>query len=419
MKTHNPEGAPRASRLHIGLFGRRNAGKSSLLNALAGQATAIVSPVPGSTTDPVEKVMEMAPLGPVTLVDTAGLDDEGPLGRQRAERSLRALRDADLALLVADGPLWGETETRLLRLLRQEGLPLVVVRNKRDRREEVWTERPEGLEADVPVVDVSAVTGEGLPALREWLERLAPGAREAAPPLLRDLLPENGLALLVVPLDSGAPKGRLILPQAQCLRDCLDGRKLSLVTTEKDLPAALASLSRPPDLVVCDSQVVHLAAGALPPSLPLTTFSLLMARARGDIVLLARGAAALSGLRPGDRVLLREACSHHPQQDDIGRVKLPRLLAKIAGGPVDAGMLAGRDEPDENAPLPRLVIHCGACALTRRQMLRRQRDAQDRGLPMTNYGMAISFAQGLLERVLSPFPEALRAFKDAARNAAS
>lgn len=413
MNTQGLEASPKSSRLHIGLFGRRNAGKSSLLNALAGQPAAIVSPIPGSTTDPVEKTMEMLPLGPVVLIDTAGLDDKGPLGQQRADRSLHALRDVDLALLITDGPQWGDAENRLLRLLTDEGIPFAIVRNKSDLGAAAWPERPEGVGAAVPVASVSTVTGEGLSALRDLLARLAPGAQETPPPLLHDLLPENGLVLFIVPLDSGAPKGRLILPQVQSIRDCLDGRKLSLVATEKDMGQALASLARHPALVVCDSQVVHLAARELPSSIPLTTFSLLMARARGNMTQLAQGAAALSHLRPGDFVLLREGCSHHPQKDDIGRVKLPRLLEKIAGGPVKTRMLAGKNAEADEDPAPVLAIHCGACTLTRRQMLRRQRDAQRRGIPMTNYGMAISFAQGVLGRVLSPFPDALRAFNEA------
>lgn len=414
MNMQGLEASPKASRLHIGLFGRRNAGKSSLLNALAGQPAAIVSPVPGSTTDPVEKTMEMAPLGPVVLIDTAGVDDEGQLGRQRAERSLRALRDVDVALLITEGNSWSDFERRLLRLLADEGIPFAVVRTKCDLHDAAsLAERPGDLPGNIPVADVSTVTGEGLAALRELLVRLAPGAQDTPPPLLHDLLPENGLVLFIVPVDSGAPKGRLILPQAQCLRDCLDGRKLALTATEKEIAPALAALSRRPDLAVCDSQVVHVAARELPPSQPLTTFSLLMARARGNLTQLAQGAAALSHLRPGDVVELREACSHHPQKDDIGRVKLPRLLAKIAGGPVTTRMLAGKNAESDDAPRPKLVIHCGACTLTRRQMLRRQHDARARGIPMTNYGMAISYAQGVLERVLSPFPDALQAFGEA------
>ena len=226
----------------------------------------------------------------------------------------------------------------------------------------------------------------------------------------RLLLEHLEALLLVVPLDSGAPQGRLILPQVQTIRDSLDGRCLCLVVTEEQLPQAFAALREPPDLVVCDSQVVHVAARLTPPSVPLTTFSILMARAKGDLVDLARGAAALTRLRPGQTVLVQEACSHHAQKDDIGRVKIPRLLARLAGGPVETPMLAGK-EFTEYAGDAAAVVHCGACAITRGQMLARLDEARAHGLPMTNYGMCISLAQGVLERVLSPFPEALAAWR--------
>lgn len=323
--------SPKALRLHIGLFGRRNAGKSSLLNALVGQDVAIVSPTPGSTADPVEKTLEMAPLGPVVFLDTAGLDDrDASLGAQRVERSLRAMRRVDVALLVLDAPCWEAVDADTAARLAAAGIPFAVVVNS--------------------------------------------------------------------------------LPQVQTIRDSLDGRCLCLVVTEEQLPQAFAALREPPDLVVCDSQVVHVAARLTPPSVPLTTFSILMARAKGDLVDLARGAAALTRLRPGQTVLVQEACSHHAQKDDIGRVKIPRLLARLAGGPVETPMLAGK-EFTEYAGDAAAVVHCGACAITRGQMLARLDEARAHGLPMTNYGMCISLAQGVLERVLSPFPEALAAWR--------
>ncbi len=404
------EDTPKGLRTHIALFGRRNAGKSSLLNALAGQTVAIVSEKPGTTTDPVEKTMELQPLGPVVLVDTAGIDDEEGLGPRRVERSLQILRRADAALLLTEGGTWGEAEDSLARKLVQAGVPFAVAASKADLPGFVLR-RPAGLPEDVPVIAVSARTGEGLDAVRGALAALLPEAGLPEPPLLSDLLPETGLALLVVPIDSGAPKGRLILPQVQAIRDLLDGRRLCLVTTEADLPAALQALKEPPSLVVCDSQVVRTADRLTPPEIPLTTFSILMARFKADLVPLARGAAALRHLRPGDRVCIQEACSHHPQKDDIGRVKLPRLLAKLAGGPLDTVMSAGKEMSDFPEGC-RAVVHCGACVITRAQMLARLREARRRGIPMTNYGMAISLAQGVLLRTLSPFPEALRAFSE-------
>ena len=401
---------PKSLRLHIALFGRRNVGKSSLLNALTGQKLAIVSDKPGTTTDPVEKALELAPLGPVVVLDTAGLDDSGDLGTERVRRSLNILRRCDLALLVTAGTEWGEHEARLAATLLVQGIPFAVVRNKCDLRQpDEGEERPAGLAAGTPVVDVSAATGFGLDALRAVLQGLVPTGTETEAPLVSDLLPEQGLLLLVVPLDSGAPKGRLILPQVQTIRDSLDARKACLVVTADDLPAALALLRRPPDLAVCDSQVVHLAAASIPLSVPLTTFSILMARLKADLPALARGAAALKRLAPGDAVHIQEACSHHPQKDDIGRVKLPRLLRGLAGGELSLSWSAGKVFQDYDAGW-RVVVHCGGCMLTRSQMLARLRAAEAAGCPMTNYGMAISLAQGVLDRVLSPFPEALRAF---------
>ena len=409
---------PKALRPHIALFGRGNVGKSSLLNALTGQRLAIVSDRPGTTTDPVEKALELAPLGPVVLLDTAGLDDSGELGAERVRRSLDILRRCDLALLVTAGADWGEHEMRLAADLAAHGIPFAVARNKWDLMDadaDKAAARPAELAADVPVIEVSAATGFGLDALRAALQGLVPAEAEA-PPLVGDLLPDQGLVLLIVPLDSGAPKGRLIAPQVQTIRDGLDSRKLCLAATAEDLPAALAALERPPDLAVCDSQVVRQAVAGLPADVPLTTFSILMARLKADLPALARGAAALTRLRPGDAVHIQEACSHHPQKDDIGRVKLPRLLRKLAGGELDLSWSAGKAFQEYDAKW-RAVAHCGGCMLTRTQMLARLRAAEAAGCPMTNYGMAISLAQGVLERALSPFPEALAAFREATEQA--
>ena len=399
-------------RLHIGLFGRRNVGKSSLLNALSGQNAALVSPTPGTTTDPVEKVMEMPPLGPVVFVDTAGLDDAGELGRLRVERSLQALARVDVALLITDGP-WGTAEEDAVRLLRARHIPFMVVCNKADTDADL----PEGMAAtlqDSPCIRASALSGQGLDAIRKALADLAGRAADSAQaaPLLADLLPSQGLALLVTPIDTGAPRGRLIMPQVQAIRDCLDNGRLCMVVTEARLSAALASLGKAPDLLVCDSQVVQAVAHAIPQSLPMTTFSILMARLKGDLSALVRGAAALTRLAPGDAVLIQEACSHHPQKDDIGRVKLPRLLEKLAGGPLRFSWHGGRDFSAYDADC-KAIVHCGGCVMTRRQMLVRQGAAAESCIPMTNYGLAISLAQGVLRRALQPFPYALRAFEEA------
>lgn len=410
---HEAAGAPKGLRAHIVLAGRRNAGKSALFNALAGQPASIVSHTAGTTTDAVEKTLEIAPLGPVVLMDTAGVDDEGALGRQRVEGTLAALRRADAALLVTDRDQWGEPEQWLAEQLEELELPYAVVRNKADLGgfpDAVDVQRREPpAAAAAPCLDVSARSGLGLDEVVGVLSRLLPQAALHQPPLLADLVPPGGLVVLVVPLDTGAPKGRLILPQVQAIRDCLDARALCLVTGVEDYAGALARLGQPPELVVCDSQVVRETVAATPADIPLTTFSILMARLKGDLCAFAAGAAALAGLAPGDCVAIREGCSHHPQADDIGRVKLPRLLAGLAGGPLRVSVEAGkRDTPYPAAC--KAIIHCGACVLTRRQMLRRLEDARAAGLPMTNYGLAISLAQGVLERVLAPFPDALAAY---------
>lgn len=412
--------ARRPQRLHIGLFGRRNAGKSSLCNALCGQDAALVSPIPGTTTDPVEKVMELAPLGPVVLLDTPGLDDAGELGAQRVARSLRSIEEVDVALIVLENQRWGTPERELAAMLKEADVPFGIVCNCRDATAEQAARRlgPEAfaLPASVPSavcrLDGAATPTDALDEVRELLVRLRPQEEEA--PLLRDLLPPRGRLILVCPQDGSAPKGRLIMPQVQAIRDALDADALCLVVTDKALGAALDSLRQEPQLIVCDSQVIAPVAATVPPDIPLTTFSVLMARLKGDLPLLASGAAALHSLRPGNTVLIQEACSHHPQADDIGRVKIPRLLARLAGGELDCRHLAGRHWQEYDAALQaRAVVHCGGCTLSRRQMTRRLVTARRARLPMTNYGMAISLAQGVLERVLSPFPDALTAYRNA------
>ena len=398
-------GAPRGLRPHIALVGRRNAGKSALLNALAGQAVSIVSETPGTTTDPVAKTMERAPLGPVVLLDTAGIDDEGDLGRLRVERTLTALRGVDAVLLVTDRGLWEAPEREVAAVLDARSIPYVVLCNKAD----LGDEEPPAMEGRRRL-SVSARAGTGMAAVVAELARILPDAALRQPPLLEGLLPAGGRVALVVPLDSGAPKGRLIQPQVQTIRDCLDARGICLVTTPEEYPGALQRLNAAPDLVVCDSQVVRETVAATPPRVPLTTFSILMARLKGDLTTLAAGAAALERLAPGETVVIQEGCSHHPQADDIGRVKLPRLLRALAGGDVHVVMAAGTEFFAYPAGT-KAVIHCGGCVITRRQMLERMAAARAADLPMTNYGLALSLGQGVLERALAPFPEALAAYR--------
>ncbi len=418
---------PKGLRLHIGLFGRRNSGKSTLMNALVGQDVAIVSDRPGTTTDPVEKAFELAPLGPVVFIDTAGIDepeDAGALGEARVRRTQAVLERVDVALVVAGSatgdpqadPL-GDFELGLIATLRETKTPFVVVFNKADvaspSSQVLARLAAEGVAA-TDIVAVSALKKTGIDRVKEALLRVAPESRIDDARLLGDLVAPGDLVVLVVPIDLGAPKGRLILPQVQTLRDLLDSDAISIMVKERELASALSRLAVAPRLVVCDSQVVQKVAADTPREIALTTFSILMARAKGDFVGLAAGAGAISRLRPGDRVLIAEACSHHALADDIGRVKIPRWLRQFAGGDLAIDVRSGADFPEDLSPYA-LVVQCGGCTVTRRQILARQFRAARQGVPMTNYGMAISRVQGVIERTLECFPAALGAYQEAAR----
>ncbi|MBP7866013.1 MAG: [FeFe] hydrogenase H-cluster maturation GTPase HydF [Acidobacteria bacterium] len=402
--------APRGERLHIGILGRRNAGKSSVLNALVRQSVSIVSERAGTTTDPVEKPMELLPLGPVLFIDTAGLDDTGALGRLRVERSRRVLDRTDLAVLVADGDRWDAFETGLLDRLGELGIPVVVAFNKADRIEPSPAATADVAARKAPGVRVSALTGAGMDDLAEALIRLAPDDFVNAPPLLGDLVRAGDLVVLVTPIDKEAPRGRLILPQVQVLRDLLDHGALAVVAREKELAGALGRLTASPALVVTDSQAFREVAEAVPAEVPLTSFSILFARYRGDLAEYTRGAVAIGRLKPGDRVLVAEACTHHPIGDDIGRVKIPKWLGQAVGGDLDFTHVQGHDFPADLAPY-RLAVQCGACMQNRREVLSRIARCRAAGLPVTNYGMAIAWSLGIFERALGPFPVALRVFR--------
>ena len=408
------QSTPKGLRLQIGLFGRRNSGKSTLMNALIGQAVSIVSAQPGTTTDPVEKAYELAPLGAVVFIDTAGLDDEGELGALRVQRTRAVLERVDLALVVVDDGRIGLLENELISTLRDQNTPFVVVFNKADL-ESGQPAKAQLMELAADNIDsavVSAARQEGVDTLKEIMARRAPEGGLSEARLIGDLIGPGDLVVLVVPIDLGAPKGRLILPQVQTLRDILDSDACGLMVKERELATTLARLPEPPKLVVCDSQVVLKVAADTPRSVPLTTFSILMARFKGDMNGLAAGAGALSRLRTGDRVLISEACSHHALADDIGRVKIPRWLRQFAGGNLDIDVKSGRDFPDDLTPYS-IVVQCGGCTVTRRQMLARQYRAARQGVPMTNYGMAISVVQGVLDRSLQSFPAALDAYRRA------
>ncbi len=406
------EETPRSLRLQIAIAGRTNAGKSTFLNRIAGQDVAITSPTPGTTTDVVEKAMELRPLGPVLFLDTAGLDDSGDLGGRRIERSARAFNRADVMLLLTTAGLWGDPEEHALAAAKDRKINVIPVVNKIDL--EAPTQEFICLLTEkcgfAPLLTGETGREALLPELKAALLAALPDDALTPPPLLSDLVQPGETVVMIVPIDIQAPKGRLILPQVQALRDALDAGTLAVVVRESEYPAALAQLRRPPALVVCDSQVVDLMVRETPADIPCTTFSILFARLKGDMPLLAAGAAAINRLAPGDPILIAEACTHHSSEDDIGRVKIPRWLAKKVGGELAAEVSAGRDYPADLSA-KKLVIHCGSCMLNRRETLRRLELAARAGVPVTNYGMAISECHGVLERVLSPFPEALTAYR--------
>jgi [FeFe] hydrogenase H-cluster maturation GTPase HydF len=402
--------APKGLRLHIGFFGRRNVGKSSLLNAITRQQVSIVSEVAGTTTDPVEKPMELLPLGPVLFIDTAGIDEEGSLGALRVEKTRKALERTEIAVLVAEPGVWGEFEEGLLSDFAAQKTPTVVVFNKTDVAE-ADAELVERLrEAKLHVVQASAVTGKGLTELREALLDLAPPDFIDSPAIAGDLVGPSELAILVVPIDKEAPKGRLILPQVQTIRDLLDSDAMCMVVKERELRTALNRLKTPPKLVVTDSQAFLKVAADTPPEVPLTSFSILMARFKGDLAAQVEGTLAVEKLHAGDRVLIAEACTHHPIGEDIGRVKIPRWLTQYTGVKLDFVPMQGRDFPDDLASY-KLVIHCGACMWNRRQMLSRILQCQQAGVPITNYGLTIAYSLGIFARALGPFPAAMARYQ--------
>ena len=398
---------PAADRVHIGFFGCRNVGKSSVVNAVTGQELAVVSDVKGTTTDPVMKAMELLPMGPVVIIDTPGIDDEGELGAMRVRRTRQVLNRADAAVLVTDAtrPL-NPVEHELIGLFRKKDIPFVVVRNKADLVADGAAAAADPALAtasgSAPVCTGSALRRTGIEQLKETIARLVKTDEDKLR-IVGDLLHPEDLVVLVVPIDKAAPKGRLILPQQQTIRDVLEADATCVVTKEYELRATLEQLRKPPAMVITDSQVFAKAAADTPPDVPLTSFSILMARHKGFLDTAVRGAAAIDRLQPGDRVLIAEGCTHHRQCDDIGTVKIPRWLRNYLGFPVQIDTASGRDFPD-NLSAYSLVIHCGGCMLTEREVRYRMKCAQDQGVPFTNYGITIAFIQGILRRSLGPFP---------------
>lgn len=391
---------PRANRPHIALFGRRNAGKSSLINALTGQEIALVSPVAGTTADPVYKSFELRGVGPVVFVDTAGLDDVGPLGQLRAEKTRQAMEKADLALLVLTGV--PEEELPWLAELREKKVPVVAVLNQCDRLGEVTSLQDVASQAlgGMPVLPVSAATGEGIPQLRQALAQALPDDFWDLT-ITGDLAQAGDLVLLVMPQDLQAPKGRLILPQVQTIRELLDKGCAVMSCTADVLQTTLDALARPPKLIITDSQVFPLVWQAKPPESLLTSFSILFAGYKGDIDVFWAGAKAIDQLTEDSVVLVAEACAHAPTGEDIGRVKIPKLLRQRVGEGLSFQFVRGNDFPKDLSPYD-LVIHCGGCMFNRRHVLGRIAQAQDQGVPMCNYGVVLAHLAGILDKVCHP-----------------
>lgn len=399
--------APKALRLHIAVLGRTNVGKSSFLNMITGQDVSITSSIAGTTTDVVEKTMELLPLGPVVFLDTAGLDDKSFLADKRLFKTRKVFERADIICLVTEAGEWGEFEESVIRTACQEKIPVISVCNKIDLEHpdaefvSFLEQKSSGcvLAVSKPGTDRS----EQINALKEQLIRLAPDDFLRSPPLVGDLIPPGGIAVLVVPIDLQAPKGRLILPQVQTIRDALDNDAMILTVKEREYREAYSLLKGPPALAICDSQVVMKMVADTPKQVKCTTFSILFSRYKGDLTESVRGVFSLEQLKKTDKVLISESCSHHEAEDDIGRVKIPRWLRQYLGFDIGIDVFSGKDYPD-NLSEYGLVIHCGGCMINRRQMLYRINLARKAGVPITNYGVLISYVQGVLKRVLSPFP---------------
>ena len=385
---------PSANRVHIGFFGCRNAGKSSVVNAVTGQELCIVSDTKGTTTDPVQKAMELLPLGPVVIIDTPGYDDEGDLGALRVRRTKQVLNKTDVAVLVVDASVGiRDFDAELLGQFIARKIPYTLVWNKCDTA--VPPANAEGLR-------VSAKTGQGIHELKETIARLA--LKEGPEPVLvGDLIEPGDFVILVTPIDESAPKGRLILPQQQVIRDILDHHALSVVVQDTELKTTIERLGVKPKLVITDSQVFRSAAADTPEDIPLTSFSILMARYKGLLEMAVRGAGAIKDLRDGDTVLISEGCTHHRQCEDIGTVKLPRMLRATTGKDIRFETTSGNEFPEDLSKY-KLVIHCGGCMLPGREVLYRMKCAADQGVPMTNYGIAIACMQGILKRSIAMFP---------------
>ena len=386
---------PRGDRIHIALFGKRNAGKSSVINAMTNQELAIVSDVKGTTTDPVYKAMELLPLGPVVMIDTPGLDDEGELGEKRVKKAKEVLAKADIALVIMDATAgMTEFEEDMIRLIEDRKIPYLKVYNKMDlSNAKEWKEDK--------ACFVSAKDKKGIWELKEEIGKLVPTDDDTLK-IVGDLVCPNDFVILVVPIDSAAPKGRLILPQQQTIRDILDHGATAIAVRDSELSETLKNLGRSPALVITDSQVFDTVAKIVPREVPLTSFSILFARYKGNLELAAHGAQTLKTLKDGDHVLICEGCTHHRQCEDIGTVKLPRMLKQFTQKDLQFTFTSGTDFPSDLSPY-QVIIHCGGCTLTEKEMQYRLDCAREQGIPITNYGIAIAYMRGILERSMELF----------------
>lgn len=402
---------PKGLRLHIGIFGRRNVGKSSLLNALTRQTVSIVSDVAGTTTDPVEKPMELLPIGPVVFIDTAGVDDVGLLGDMRTARTKKIFDRTDLAIIVSMGKGWGAFEEDLLKEFSERTVPVIIVFNKSDL-ESPDAELIHKLQNEkYLVVQTVATEAGGIFDLREAIIRQTPPEIINSPAIISDLIRPGEMVILVVPIDKEAPKGRLILPQVQTIRDILDSDAYCIVVKERELREVFQKLNSKPAIVVTDSQAFLKVAADTPQDVLMTSFSILFARVKGNLSEFVRGAMVIDELQPGDNVLIAEACTHHPITDDIGTVKIPRWLTQYVGGKINFSHFQGHDYP-ENLEKYKLIIHCGSCMFNRREVLSRIMHAKRAGVPITNYGLTIAYSLGIFERALSPFPGILEMYRE-------
>lgn len=387
---------PKSDRIHIGIFGKRNAGKSSIINAITSQNLAVVSKVKGTTTDPVQKAMELLPLGPVMIIDTPGIDDEGELGKMRVEKSYQVLNKTDIALLVVDGNVGlTQCDKDLIEEIKKRKLPYLIILNKSDEvcnrydiENSIW---------------VSAETKENIWELKERISKLVPNENMTLK-IIGDLLDPEDIVVLVVPIDSAAPKGRLILPQQQTIRDVLEAGAISVVTRDTELPQTLKALGKKPKIVVTDSQAFGKVKNDVPEDILLTSFSILFARYKGDLAEQIKAVKAIDSLKDGDYVLISEGCSHHRQCDDIGTVKIPRWLKEHSGKKINYEFSSGTEFPRDLSKY-KAVIHCGGCTLNEKEMKHRIAVAKEQNVPITNYGIFIAYTQGILKRSLQAFPE--------------